>query len=80
MKSGKCLETFEGHEGWVQAVTIAGDTRFITGSGDRTAKLWDVETGKNLVTYKGHLDMVRSIAMIDDDRFITASDGKILFA
>lgn len=45
--TGKCLHTFEAHNG--EVVTIAFDPHkslVATGSMDRTSKLWDLETGK----------------------------------
>lgn len=76
LRSGKCLRTFEGHQGWVASVVFASQNRFITGSGDKTVKLWDLDSGNCLQTYKGHSDIVRCITIIDDDRFVTASDGE----
>jgi len=32
--------------------------QFITGSYDRTCKLWDTETGEELLTLKGHKNIV----------------------
>ena len=76
MKSGKCLRTYEGHEGWVQSIVYASLNRFISAGGDKTSKLWNIETGECLKTYKGHNDIVRCVTMIDDDRFVTCSDGR----
>jgi WD40 repeat protein/serine/threonine protein kinase len=45
--SGKLLRTFEGHEHWVSVVCLGQDGRVaISGSEDRTLKLWDVATGQ----------------------------------
>ena len=36
---GECLQTLEGHSGWVKSVAIDGD-RIVSGSDDRTLQVW----------------------------------------
>lgn len=36
--------------------------RFITGSYDRTCKLWDTQTGQELMTFTGHKNVVYALA------------------
>lgn len=36
--------------------------RFITGSYDRTCKVWDTQTGDELLTLEGHKNVVYAIA------------------
>lgn len=40
----------------------AGVPRFITGSYDRTCKVWDTITGKELLKLEGHKNVVYAIA------------------
>lgn len=43
LRSGKCLQTLEGHGGKITGVAVTSDgRRALTGSWDRTAKLWDL--------------------------------------
>ena len=46
--------TFVGHNGTVQSVCKMSDTTFLSGSNDKTIKLWDITTGKCLKTFEGH--------------------------
>lgn len=41
--------------------------RCLTGSYDRTCKLWDVATGKELRTFEGHKNVVFSVAFSNHD-------------
>lgn len=44
--NGERLGTFNGHGGSVWCIDVNWDsTRFLSGSGDNTLRLWDVETG-----------------------------------
>ncbi len=50
-RTGKKVHDFVGHTGDVWAVATSADGRFlISGSGDQTVRLWDIETGENLLT------------------------------
>ena len=49
----------------------------LTGSGDKTARLWDAATGKDIRTFKGHKDAVTSVAFSPDGkRVLTGSNDK----
>ncbi|MBS0351681.1 MAG: hypothetical protein JSR33_10955, partial [Proteobacteria bacterium] len=39
--SGKCLTTFSGHTGWVNALAVLPDGRLVSGSVDTTLRLWN---------------------------------------
>ena len=49
------LFTLYGHTGEVTSVAFSPDgTRIVTGSWDKTAKVWDAQTGTPLLDLKGH--------------------------
>jgi WD40 repeat protein len=49
--------------------------RIVTGSWDRTAKVWEAASGKELLTLQGHSATVCSVAFSPDgQRIVTASE------
>jgi hypothetical protein len=67
-----------GHTSWVMSVALSSDgKRLLTGSGDKTARLWDVDSGKTVHTFQGHTDPVFSVALSSDGmRVLTGSDDR----
>ncbi|MCL1466845.1 WD40 repeat domain-containing protein, partial [Argonema galeatum] len=52
LETGSELFTFNGYSGWVRAVAITPDgKKAISGSYDKTLKLWNLETGKEIATF-----------------------------
>ncbi|KAJ2249516.1 U3 small nucleolar RNA-associated protein, partial [Coemansia sp. RSA 454] len=72
--------TFQAHEKDINSVRIApGNKIFVTGSQDRTAKVWDVETGQPLGTLQGHRRGVWNVAISPADRVAaTASSDRMI--
>jgi F-box/WD-40 domain protein 7 len=54
----QCLRTLVGHTGGVWSSQMSGGT-IISGSTDRTLKVWDAETGNCIHTLNGHTSTVR---------------------
>ena len=70
------LDTYTGHSGYVTSCAISPDSkRFVSGSGDNTLKLWDIETGICLTTLRGHLDSVYSCAISPDNKRVVSGSG-----
>jgi hypothetical protein len=68
------IRTFTGHSDWVTSVAFAPDGRTaLSGSRDRTLKLWDVATGQEIRTFTRHYDAVYSVAFAPEGR--TALSG-----
>jgi len=67
------LQKYVGHEGWVQCVQF-DDQKIVSGSGDQTLKIWDVETAKTLSTLHGHLSFVYCL-QYDQNTIVSGSGG-----
>ena len=76
----KLLKTLVGHSSNVYSVAYSPDgTKFVSGLGDETVKIWDANTGKCLKSLKGHLYFVNSVAYSPDGKRIISGtvDGII---
>ena len=63
----KCLKTLKGHSYGVLSVAYSPDgTKIVSGSGDKTIKIWDANTGECLQTLVGHIEPVWSVAFSPD--------------
>lgn len=62
-KDAKLKVKLVGHDQAVWAVKILKNGNLLTGSADKTIKLWDGNSGKCLWTFEGHLDCVRGVAV-----------------
>eukprot|EP01083_Nonionella_stella_P273894 929469_1 len=60
----KPYRVISGHLGWVQSVCMdPSNEYFITGSADRTIKIWDLASGSLKLTLTGHISSVRGVAL-----------------
>src|SRR5262245_53763772 len=58
-----------GHTNGVTSVALSADgKRLVSGSEDRTIKVWDLEAGKETCTLRGHTSGVRSLALSADGK------------
>ncbi len=69
------LKQVKHSDGYLLAVAFSpGGKRLLTGSYDRTAKVWDAEKGQQLLALQGHTDRVSSVAWSPDGkRILTGS-------
>jgi len=71
------LRTLTGHTDEVYSADVFPDGKHIgTGSGDKTAKVWDVESGTEMCTLEGHTEGVFAAVFPDGQRIVTASADK----
>src|SRR5205807_1069769 len=65
--------TLQGHTREVESVTFSADgKRIVSGSLDKTVKVWDAHTGQETLTIEGHIGYVTSVAFSSDGRRIAS--------
>lgn len=76
LNSAVCLKVLEGHTKVVNSVCISNDNRYIlSGGGDNTVRLWDIETARCLEVLEGHTKAVNSVCISSDNRYILSGSG-----
>jgi hypothetical protein len=66
----------KGHSDSVQAVAFSADgTHLISGSYDRTVKVWEIATGRLVRTLEGHVDRVIAIAVAPAGTVAASASG-----
>jgi pleiotropic regulator 1 len=60
----KMMRVISGHLGWVRCIAVDPTNEwFVTGSADRTIKVWDLASGTLKLTLTGHISTVRGLAV-----------------
>ena len=75
IRSGR-TKVLEGHTDCVNSVAIK-DNLIISGSWDKTIRIWELDSGKCLKTLEGHTNFVRSVA-IKYNLIISGSDDNTI--
>jgi WD40 repeat protein len=70
----ECIQTFAAHQSWIRTIAFSPDGRLLaTGSGDKTIKLWSVETGECVRVFPEHASWVRAIAISPDGKMLASA-------
>lgn len=60
----KLYRVISGHLGWVRCIDVDPSNEwFVTGSGDRIIKIWDLASGTLKLSLTGHVSAVRGVAI-----------------
>jgi len=80
LRTAWCASTFEGHTDSVRSVTLSADGRLaLSGSHDKTLRLWEAATGRCVCIFEGHTDSVSSVSLSADNRWaLSGSDDTTL--
>ena len=74
---GELIREYKGHTKSVKSIQInENSNRLISGSEDKTIKIWNLETGECLKTLREHHDWVNCILIISNNKFLSGSDDK----
>ncbi|KAF2259726.1 WD40 repeat-like protein [Lojkania enalia] len=69
-----CLQTLEGHSGYISSVAFSHDSAWLASDHDKMAKIWDASSGECLQKLEGHSSFVNSVAFSHDSaRLASAS-------
>jgi WD40 repeat protein/serine/threonine protein kinase len=79
-REGWEVMSLQGHTAAVNSVCMSPDGRYaLSGSSDKTLKLWELERGCCLLTYEGHTSDVNSVCLSADGRYaLSGSKDKTL--
>ena len=73
-RAGTVLHTLEGHKATVSALAVTWDgARLVSGSWDKTARVWDLDTGACVAELAGHTQAVWAVLPLPGGRLLTGS-------
>jgi WD40 repeat protein len=80
LDSNYAPQNLEGHKLGVICLVFSSDDKYaLSGSVDKTARLWDIATGQQLRVFEGHGERVLSVAFAPDGkRILTGSRDKTI--
>ena len=65
-----------GHDGWITSVDYSPDGRFlVSGSSDRTVRVWSVADSEEVSTFVGHMSMVNAVEFSPDGELIISASS-----
>jgi WD40 repeat protein len=76
VKTGRLVHRFEGHTGWVVSAVFSKDGKHIlSGSGDKTVRMWHIKTRQELFRLECPAGVVR-VALSPDNRHALSASMK----
>jgi hypothetical protein len=77
-RSGACILTLCGHGSRVTSLAVLSDGKLVSGSYDRTIRVWDPKSGTCKLLLIGHLGDVTALAALPDGRLVSGSADKTI--
>ncbi|PSB43226.1 hypothetical protein C7B80_24915 [Cyanosarcina cf. burmensis CCALA 770] len=70
------VKSLIGHSEWIRAIAFSPDGKYlISGSNDRTVRLWDLQTGQLIRLLKGHKERVKYLRVSEDGNLIISGSA-----
>lgn len=83
-QTGEVVRLLKGHDNVIHGLAFSHDSRrLISGSADKSARIWEVASGRTLQVLRGHTEPVYAVAFAPPDeagveRVVTGSDDHTL--
>jgi WD40 repeat protein len=75
---GDYLETLNGHNRYVNALTLLPNGLLASGSDDEKIMIWNVSETSRLYTLSGHTGAIRGLTVINNEYLASCSDDKTI--
>ena len=77
-RNGDRLQRLCGHEAEILSISVSGDKLF-SSSGDKTIRVWDLNTGDDISIIRGHTAPINEIKLSPDGRWVVSAsdDGNL---
>ena len=72
-----CVKVLRGHTAPVRSVMKLNETTIVSGSYDRTLRVWNLTNNTSRVL-NGHTDFVRSVVKLNETTIVSGSDDRTL--
>ncbi|CAF1101933.1 unnamed protein product [Brachionus calyciflorus] len=69
----KEIRKLVGHSSSIFCIKSIGQDKLLSGSSDKTIKLWDKNTGECLRTYHGHTNSIYTLCLVNYEKFLSGS-------
>jgi sugar lactone lactonase YvrE len=70
------FQTLSGHTSGVNCLVFSADSKkLISGSADKTIKIWDVKTGKEIAKLEGHKGFINALVITPDGQQLFSADA-----
>jgi COMPASS component SWD3 len=78
LETNNCNISLEGHTGEILSLAILPDKRIVSGSEDKTLRIWNLQTGKCDMILTGHTEPVVCVFTLPDGRIVSSSEDTTL--